>query len=123
VNDFFSGFLCFAKDETDYFTYSNLIRNLFGIFVFAKILQNKCGSKCETRICEIIDSTRILIEYSIKFSEPKALSTSEFDFIRGQFHQHSTSSFPVSINVYLWIFTLVWGNLGNLLNHCENASS
>jgi len=61
---FFSGFLCFAKDETDYFPYSNLIQNLFGIPVFAKISRNKCG---------IIDLTRILIKYSIKFTEHIAL--------------------------------------------------
>jgi len=51
--DFISRFSCFVKDETDLFSYLNLIQNKFGIFVFAKISRrNKCGSKCETQIHE-----------------------------------------------------------------------
>jgi len=48
--DFISGFSCFAQYETNFFSYLNLTQNKFGTFVFAKILQNKCGSKCETWI-------------------------------------------------------------------------
>ena len=44
-----SGFSCFAKDETKFFSYSNLVRNLIDSFVFAKISLNKCGRKCETQ--------------------------------------------------------------------------
>jgi len=44
-----SGFSCFPKDKTKFFSYSNLIRNLIDSFVFAKILRNKWGRKCETR--------------------------------------------------------------------------
>jgi len=47
-----SGFSCFVKDETKFFSYSNLIRNLIDSFVFAKILRNKCGRKCKTRKSE-----------------------------------------------------------------------
>ena len=49
--DFFSGFSIFAKDETVFFSYSNLIRNKFDIFVFAEISRNKYGTKSGTRIC------------------------------------------------------------------------
>ncbi len=48
----FSGFLCFAKDETDLFSYSNLNPKINSGSVLAKVLQNKCGSKYETRIHE-----------------------------------------------------------------------
>jgi hypothetical protein len=45
-NDFFYEFLCLAKDEKVAFLYSNLNSGS----VLEKILQNKCGSKSETRI-------------------------------------------------------------------------
>ncbi len=48
----FSGFLCFAKDETDLFSYSNLNPKINSGSVLAKVSRNKCGSKCETRIHE-----------------------------------------------------------------------
>jgi len=46
--DFISGFLCFAIFEIFWFSYSNLNPNKFGIFVFAKILQNKFENNHET---------------------------------------------------------------------------
>ncbi len=48
--DFISGFSGFAKDKMNFFSYSNLTRNKFVTFVFAKISRNKCGRKCQTRI-------------------------------------------------------------------------
>jgi len=48
--DFISRFSSYAKDETNFFSYSNLTWNKFVIFVFAKISRNKCGRKCETQI-------------------------------------------------------------------------
>jgi len=50
--DFISGFSSFAKDETVFFSYSNLNSKKYSGSVLAKILRNKCGSKCETRIHE-----------------------------------------------------------------------
>jgi hypothetical protein len=49
---FFSVFLCFAKDETDFFPYSNIHSKKYSGSVLAKVLQNKCGRKCETRSME-----------------------------------------------------------------------
>ena len=48
----FSGFLCFAKDERYFFSYSNLDPKIHSASILAKISRNKCGSKCETRIHE-----------------------------------------------------------------------
>ncbi len=48
--DFFPWFSDFPKDES-FFLYSNLTQKKFDIFVFAEILQNKYGRKCEIRIC------------------------------------------------------------------------
>jgi hypothetical protein len=47
--DFISGFSCFAKEKTILVSYSNLTQNKFGIFVFAKILQNKFKNNHKTR--------------------------------------------------------------------------
>ncbi len=48
--DFFFTFLCFAKDKKVVFPYLNLNLKINGASVLAKILQNKCGSKCKTQI-------------------------------------------------------------------------
>ncbi len=48
--DFISGFSSFAKDETVFFSYSNLNSKIYSGSVLAKISQNKCGRKCETQI-------------------------------------------------------------------------
>ena len=48
----FSGFLCFAKDERYFFSYSNLNPKIHSASVLAKISRNKYGSKCETRSME-----------------------------------------------------------------------
>ncbi len=65
--DLISTFLCFANFKTFQFSNLNLIQNKFGIFVFAKILQNKDENKSGNRYAEI------LIEYSIMFTEYIAL--------------------------------------------------
>jgi len=47
---FFFVFLCFAKDETDFFPYSNLHSKINSGSVLAKVSRNRCGSKCGTQI-------------------------------------------------------------------------
>jgi len=60
---FFSEFLCFAKDETDFLPYSNIDSKKYSGSVLAKISRNKYGSKCETRIhkngSKILEFTKI----------------------------------------------------------------
>ena len=48
--DFFSGFSDFAKDGTDFFPNSNLIRNKSGISVHPVISRKKYGTKSGTRM-------------------------------------------------------------------------
>jgi hypothetical protein len=61
--DFFSGFSDLAKDGTDFFPNSNLIRNKFDISIHPVISRKKYGSKCETLIHEngskILEFTKI----------------------------------------------------------------
>ena len=52
--DFFSGFSDFAKDGTDFFPNSNLIRNKFDISVHPVISRKKYGTKSGTRMYGII---------------------------------------------------------------------
>jgi len=47
-----SVFSCFAKDETKFFSYSNLHSKMYSGSVLAKFSQNTCGRKCETQIHE-----------------------------------------------------------------------
>jgi len=65
----FLDFCVFAKDETDFFPYSNLIQNIFGIFVFAKNLRSKCGSECETQILKMTSKIFKYFEYFRKIQK------------------------------------------------------
>jgi len=69
-----SVFSWFLKDETNFFSYSNLIQNLIDSFVFAKFSRNTCGRKCKTRIhendskiLEVRNHCTKIIEYFVYF--------------------------------------------------------
>ncbi len=72
---FFSVFLCFAKDETDFLPYSNIDSKKYSGSVLAKISRNKYGNKCETRIHEngskILEFTKMArIHENTRSTEP-----------------------------------------------------